>query len=756
MKGDTLMTKLVNQHTLLLKIILLAVAGGSLPASAFAQDLALEEIVVTAQKREESIQDIPVSVTAISADTIEALGIVTTGDVVRVAPTLTITESNNKTNSSFSIRGIGSSLFGVSAEQAVAMLVDDVALPQQGQSLSNLMDIERIEVLRGAQSTLFGKAASAGVINITTKAPAEEFEGSVEVSWTDEDMYKTAASISGPFSDSVGFRFSGYWLDRDGFSENISPGQGATNGEESYGFRGKLRIEFSDTVTAEIGAYYYDEDSQCCARTLHTVAPGALFLGMIPQALFAPGIEPSPKNTTHRLDNPPNSFTESKGGNLRLSFDIGGYEFLSISALDTWKYSNDEDVDFGDLDILGLFSGGALSGGFFSNSLRDMKFFSQEFRLLSPQHDKYDYLVGLYYSDTETDRPFFRNIPVSPRNFTATGGTEYIGIFGQFNWRFTDRTRASIGLRYFEEKITASVTDFLLPVPTTIAGSAKEDDVVGKVSLQHDIADETMIFASYTRGYKGQMYDLQPDLTQDDIDNPVESESSDSFEIGLKSTLFDRRLQVNVTAFHATYENFQVQTIDSSGPTLAFPVANAGELETLGVEIESIALLSETLTATFTAAYVDSSVNDLIGIACWPGQTPAQGCVGGTQNVDGGKLRNSPETKFTVVLDYRQPLGSTSLDFFANGAYTWQDDIIFNINQRPELRQDSYGLTNLRFGISAQNGRYEITAFVNNLFDKFYRGDMQDIGIIFSDTTLAHLVPRNSQRYFGLKAKFNF
>ena len=729
-----------------------------MPTSAFAQDLALEEIVVTAQKREESVQDIPVSVTAITADTIESLGIVTTADVVRVAPSLTVTESNNKTNSNFIIRGIGTNLFGTSAEQAVAMIVDDVAMPQQGQSISNLMDIERIEVLRGPQSTLFGKAASAGAINITTKGPTEEFEGSVELIATDEEMIKTFGSISGPLSDDVGFRLSGYWTDRDGYAENLSPGIVDTNGEESYGLRGKLRWEISETVTAELSAYYSEEESECCARTWHAISPGAAFFGALPQSLFAAGIDISSENSTHRLDTTPNSTTESSGANLRLSFNIGEYELLSISAVDQWEYLNDEDVDFGDLDVLAILTRGALSGGFYSRSVRDMEFLSQEFRLLSPQHDNYDYLIGLYYLDTETDRTFFRNIPIAPSNLATTAGTEYIGVFGQFNWHFTDRTSSSIGLRWFEEEISGSFTNMLPPVPTTVGGSNKDSDVVGKVSLQHDITDDNMIFASYTRGYKGQMYDLQPQFSQNDVDNPVQAEESDAFEIGLKSTLFDRRLQLNVTAFHTNYDNFQVQTIDTSGPVIMFYVKNAGELETQGLEIESIALLSETLTATFNAAFVDSSVNDLVGVPCYTGQTPAQGCVGGGQTVDGGTLPNSPETKYTVMLDYRRPLGSTSIDFFANALYRWQDDVIFNINQQPSLDQESYGIADLRFGISDQNGRYEITAFVNNVFDEFYRGDSLDLSVLFQGTgsALAHLVPRNSQRYYGLRTKLNF
>jgi len=720
------------------------------------EDLILEEVIVVAQKREQNVQDIPVSVTAVNAETIAQLGIQNTADIVRLAPSLTVIESNHKANSSFSIRGIGTNTYGIGVEQAVATIIDDVALVQQGQSLANLVDVERIEILRGPQSTLFGKASSAGVINITTKQPSEEFEGTVELTATDEEAHNVLGSISGPLGDSLGYRLTGFWNDRDGYIQNLTEGYEDLNGEESQGFRGKLRWAISDTAEATLNAHYSEGESQCCGMNFDDVDPEAKFLGFIPED-FLVGITPSPENRKIRQDTLPNEENDSQGASLRLSFDIGEFNLISVTAYDEWEYINNEDVDFGDLDVLKYLTGGTQHGGFAAHGERDSEFVSQELRLLSPSYDKYDYLLGFYYSDSDINRSFFRVLPLAPADWAGSSGSEYYAIFGQFNWRFTGETSLSLGLRYFEEEISATFTDFADPGAADIDTSDSDDDVVGKISLQHFLDDYSMIFVSYTRGYKGQAYDVTVGFDEEKAENPVAPEISDSYELGLKSTFWDQRMQLNLTAFYAIYDDFQVQTTDATSPVIEFNLDNVGELETQGVELESVALLSEQFTFTFNAAYIDAAVNEFAGAQCYPGQAEEEGCVDGRQDIDNGTLPTSPEWKYTAILDYQLELNSAPFDFFANVLYTWQDEVIFNINQHPLLREDSYGITNLRAGIIDKSNRYEVTAFVNNAFDESYRGQMGDLRPLYDGKkAVIHVIPRNAQRYWGVKVKFNF
>ncbi len=760
------------------------------------QPLQIEEVIVTAQKRAENVQDIPVSVSAIGAGSIEQAGIQSSSDVVRVSPSLTITEGNKKTASSFSIRGIGTNSFSIGVEQAVAMVVDDVAMIQQGQSLANLVDIERIEVLRGPQSTLFGKASSAGAISVTTKDPAEEFEGSIEFSYTDESEERVLAALSGPISHTLAYRVSGYWNDNEGWGRNLSTGSN-TNASDSYGFRGKLRWDISDTVSATLIALVGEEDNACCIRTFREVGANAALFGGLVRLPFATGITPSDDNTAARNDISNDAKTESEGVSLRLSFDIGEFSLLSISAYDTWDFVSESEADQSDLDIIGFaratlqrlppgtpppvlgayralafLSDPSASGGYKGETSREIEFMSQEFRLVSPLYDNFDYLVGLYYSDTQIDASSFRDLPLAPQNFVSGAGIEQMALFGQLNRHFTDRTTASFGLRWFQEDITGEVTNFLSPMPTTVAGGDSDSGIVGKVSLSHFLTDDTMGFVSFTRGYKGQAFDLDADFDAFGAANPVEPEDSNAYELGIKSTLWHSRLQLNVTAFATTYENYQVRSssIGASGEPI-FALVNAGELETQGIELETSALLSETLTLNLNAAYIDAEVNDFVGAPCYASQpqsdTFGEDCYvvnpnaplasqERAQDIDGGTLPNTPEWKYTVALNYDQPLNNMPFDFFANFAYVWQDETRFEVDQNPLLIQDGFGIANLRLGIRDKDERYQVTAFANNLFDEVYAGDLIDASLLFRDTAVLHMLPRNSQRYLGLKARFNF
>ena len=214
---------------------------------------------------------------------------------------------------------------------------------------------------------------------------------------------------------------------------------------------------------------------------------------------------------------------------------------------------------------------------------------------------------------------------------------------------------------------------------------------------------------------------------------------------------------MNATAFYTTYDDFQVQRTEFIDGVAVFGLNNVGELETQGVELESLALLSENVSLSLNASYVDSSANDYDGAACWPGQTEAEGCVARLQDVDGGKLPISPEWKYTAMLNYTVPFDSMPFNGFANVIYTWQDDVIFNINQDPLATQDSYGVANLRIGLTDKEERYRLTFFVNNIFDETYASSKANLGnVFFPGPVIGQALTRNAQRYAGVQAIYNF
>ena len=747
-----------TQQSALARAVTLALASTLLAPTVLAQARQLEEVIVTAQKRAESAQNVPVALTAISSDIIEKLGINQTQDLVKLAPSLTVGQGDNKQNSGFRLRGVGTSAYSIGVEQSVAVIVDGVSTVQAGQSLANLVDVERIEILRGPQSTLFGKSASAGVISVVTKAPASEFEGSIELTLTDDDEEKVLASVSGPISDSLAYRLTGHWSDRDGFVDNLSIGEDV-NGEESKGLRGKLQWDASDTTEVVLTGYYSESESTCCALTWADLDPEAQVFGFVPGEV-APGITPSDKNLDFRSDDGPVTETENSGANLRINMSIGDFTLTSITAVDEWQYKNDGDVDFSNVDVFGFFTAGAVNGGFFSFSDVTTDFFSQEIRLSSPSYDNFDYLIGLYYAEADTDRSFQRNVGLGifEADWDTTASTESLAIFGQATWRFTEATSVTVGLRWNDEEISVDFADNTAEPAAQMSGSNSDMEMLGNVSLQHFLAEDIMVYARYASGYKGQAYDISTGFSQDKADTPVAPETSDAYEIGFKSTLLDNRLQLNAAAFYTEYQNFQAQSSKLVDGELIANLNNVGELETKGIELDALALIGDNLTLTFGAAYIDATIEKFDGASCYGGQTPETGCVGGLQDVAGGELPNSPEWKFNVMADYQWELANMPFYGFANFSYVWQDEVRFSLLQNPLTDHDSYGVGDLSFGINERaNDRYRVTAFVNNVTDENYRSGLGDLrGLYGQKTALANIFSRNSQRYYGVRVKFSF
>ena len=728
-----------------------------------AQDLAIEEIVVTATKRAQSVQDVPVAVSAIDAETIEAMGIDEFTDITRISPSLTINQGDWATNSGINLRGIGTQVFSINIEPSVAVVVDDVPMVRSAQAFSNLVDIERIEVLRGPQSTLFGKSSSAGVVSVVTQSPGDEFAASLNASATDDDETTFSATIGGPISDTVGFRLSGYVRDReDGHIDNITDGA-ELNGSESSGVRGKLVWDATDTFSATLTAAFNDSESDCCARPYRSVTPGAAFLGAIPGVAVLPGLSPGEDNDEVRTDNPTTTESDDWSASLRLSWDIGEHELLSITGYTEWEYEVATDVDGTDFNLLGAFTGGFLNGGLVQGGGFDLDSLSQEFRLISPASERFEYVVGLYYSDINFDRDFMRG-PLFGADWIAETGTESVAVFGQGTWSLGERTDLIFGLRYNREEISHGFDNMLTNL--SFSGSDTETAVPGKLGVQHYFTDDVMMFATYSIGYKGQGYDISSSFNQATSDNPVGSEDSDSIEVGMKGTFFDGRLQLNPTFFYSRYDDFQAQQARIVNNVVELGITNVGKLETMGVEVDFQLLVSENFRLVGGLAWVDAEIEEFEGADCWTGQTA--GCneiiSGGmgtgafAQDLSGEELNNSPDLKLTLSAEYTISGGDLPFDFFINGSYQWQDDVNFSLLADPGAEQDSYGVLNLSVGLTErENRRYTATLFVNNVTDEEYTVGIGNVGGLWGGSPVyIQTFPREANRYAGLRLGVKF
>lgn len=724
------------------------------------QTKTLSTVTVVAQKREQNILEVPVAVSAVSAEMLENAGASDFSSLTRVAPSLTVNQGNNTNNNSINLRGIGTYAFSIGVEPSVSVIIDDVPVVQQAQAFNSLADIERVEVLRGPQGTLFGKNASAGVVNIVTKGPSDVLSGSLEGIFTDDDEVRLNASLSGPLGDAAGFRLNGYAFERDGHVTNLFDGSDLNN-DEGWGVRGRFEADLSDALTASVILDYSEREANSFATTFRDVPAGAALFGVAPAAAITSGITPGEDNYNARQDDQTLSENEQFAGSLKLTYDIGDFQLVSVSSFQDWSYLFEEDVDGTDFDLLNVFTSGALNGGIFQSGPFSAEQFTQEFRLISPQGDHFEYLLGLWYSDAETDRTFARG-PIFVADWGAATGTTNYAAFGQGTFHVSDKLDITAGLRVGTEEIDVSFTDIANPGQFT--GDDSESFVTGKLAAQYFFDNDISLFAAVSTGYKGQGFDVSSGFNQARADNPVGSETSISYEAGLKGRLFDDRAQFSLVAFLTDYEDFQAQSAEVTPTGLVFNLNNVGELRTQGIEADFSAQLNDYIRIDTSAALIDASIESFPNATCYPGQTVAEGCVetapgSGTflQDLSGADLSNSPDFKFNIGATFEKDLTSMPFGIFANANYQYQDDVNFDLFANPRTVQDGYGIMNVNLGVRDLDDRYRVTVFVNNLFEEEYvSGIIDQSGFFGGVPVLRQFKPRQSQRYVGVRLKGSF
>lgn len=713
----------------------------------FAQEAYDDEIIVTAQKRSQNILDVPVAVSAFNDAALETANVTEFSDLTRISPSLTINGAANKNESTIAIRGVGTFSFSTSAEPSVSVVVDGVAVVQQGQAFSNLNDIERVEVLRGPQGTLFGKNASAGVINIVTKNPSDVLTGSLEGTATTDGEKRLNAMLSGPLGDTAGFRVNGYVTDRDGYIDNLETGN-KLNGEDGFGVRGKLTFE-AGAADITLIAEHNESDVLGSPATYLQYPDGSQLFGRLPNDVS--GIEFGVGNDRVRYSDDPVADSDQTSFIGNVDIDLGFATLSSVSSYQNWGYEFGQDVDGTDLSL-------AFQGGPY-----DARQYTQEFRLTSPSTGTFEYLVGLYFADAKTDRRFERG-PAFRSNWDSTASTKSYAAFTQLSYHLSDETTLSGGARLNKEEIGVRFDELNLDVPVTFEAKDEDTAVTGKVSLLHNLTPSISVFGSVATGYKGQAYDISSGFNQRRADNPVNAETSVSYELGMRGRAVDNRLLFSVTPFWTDYKDFQAQSARLDADTLEVLVElnNVGKLRTKGVEFEGSFEVAENFDIFGSAAYTDAEITDFPSARCYPGQTVAQGCIadpvlGNIQDLAGQGLANSPEFKFTLGSTYETPVNDT-LNAFGSLNYSWQSDVNYDLFQNPTTVQDSYGILNGSIGLkSSQEDIWKATLFVNNLLDKQYSAGIGDSRNFYGgNVVLTQQIARNYSRYFGLRVKAGF
>lgn len=717
----------------------------------------VEELIVTAGKRPERVEDVPASVLVLTSAAMERASVRDFDDIVRVAPSVTITKTSQPANNSINIRGIGTYAFSIATEPSVAVVIDDVPQAFQAAAFAALVDVQRVEVLRGPQNTLFGKAASAGVVSVTTQAPTDVFTARLDALATEDHEARLAATISGPVTETLKFRLAANYSDYRGNIYNLTTGDWL-NGNSDTTLRGKLVWEPSAGWSVTLSPYIIRTLASCCVGAQSFLSPGVtLGRNNIPQSAVLSGIRVGRDNTRARLDVNGRGNALDYGAGLKVTRRLGPLTLDAISSYDRYYLYDRQDTDTTDVDFSQFAPtaprGGSANGGYFKiNSV------TQELRLTSPDDGRLTWVGGLFYSETNSERYFVRGSNTLGNfngltSLPTTNGTAYsaylsraeavnYAAFGQGAFEVTEALDVLAGLRINRERIRYTFLDLgnrisfgspecstaspTLPIETCNADTS----VTGRLGLRYRFTPAVMAFATYSRGYKGLAYDLTSTLTTRTLlatgplrgtpvadavaaRQPVPPETVDNYEVGFKASFLGRRLTWNVTAFDMIFEGFQAQSRDLI--TNQNVLNSIGKVTSWGIETELAAVVGEHLTLNASGAYNRATLKDFPNANCYGFQTAAQGCVGGVQDLSGKPLPNAPRWNVSVGGQYEFPIDS-DLTGFVQASGRWQSKVVFNLLQDPDSVQQAYGTLNVAAGLKGD--RWKASIFVNNLFDE--------------------------------------
>ena len=690
----------------------------------------LEEIVVTATKRESSIQDVALSVSVVNGDFLSELRMNDIGELTQFVPNLSWQDGREAKFRAFNIRGVGTATFNDGVEDSVGIVIDGVTLGRASMGLYDLYDVERVEVLRGPQGWLFGKSASAGVVSIVTKDPnTERFEAYGALSHGDHIQngeWKFDGAAGGPINDDLAYRVAAYAVDRGGIVRDYYR-EVDDHDKKQWAVRGKLLYEPTDEFNAKLSVDYLEEDSECCAEIPIFAVPGGRF-----DRLVSPFFTIDSNNRNIAQNARSYNTNEVGGVSLEMNYDVAGHTWTSISAYRRWETFKTTDED-------------KSPDNFFDITQTDTENeqFTQEVRVASSLGEgRFDYLAGFHvYAQNLNSLEIFSaelgdptgaelHRSVSPVRIDARS----IGLFGSGTFHMTDQWKLLLGLRHTNEDIDGSIQHnevgsvILFPV-VNASESNTDNKLTGSVGLQFYATDKVMLYGTFSTGYKAPAFNagtIQPAGLATQI---VPAETSESFEIGMKSQWYDDRVRASVTIFDTKFEHFQADAFVQQ-PGLEVPVlvlSSVEEVGTKGVEVDLTVSATPALLLGAGVSYTDAEFADFQNSPCHFQQTAAQGCVGGVQDLSGRPLPFQGEIQFNIFFDYRRDLGGYGL--LAQGNYGWMDDRHTSYTLDPRDKVDSVGLLNARLGVSLANDRVELAAFGNNLTDENYSTKIRSTGL---------------------------
>jgi iron complex outermembrane receptor protein len=715
-------------------------AATAMPGAVWAQDadqqaatpsgddgFAIKEILVTAERRTDTIQNTPLSITAVTGDDLARSSIFDTEALAATIPGLVI---QRDVVGKVVIRGIGTENFTVGGDPGVATYVDGAYIARSSTAIFDFFDVERVEVLRGPQGTLYGRNATGGVVNVISRAPTADFESRGTLTYGNYNTMRAEAAVSGPITEGIRARVAGLYSKRDGFTTNIFPGIGARGLDELdtkdlWAVRARVDLDLGDRVKLElIGDIYRDDSNPPAFWYTDNTLPWQSSTSVFPRGLrtisqgyetATPGLPGLEVGQANRQD--------QNGLTGRLTYEGDGFTITSVSA---WR-----DIEFDWIN-----DGDGLSDFLVVYFQRDeSEQFSQDIQIASNGDGPFQWILGGSYL-TEDSQGLYA-IPLGPAfgnstiAYIGTNKTKAFGVFAEGSYTFGDIT-VTAGLRYADETKDATL-NYLFPLiglDLDYAETLSFDALTPRFVIRYQPRDNFNLYASVTRGFKSGGFSL--------LDNPLnafDAEKVWAYEAGLKSQFLNNRVRFNLSAFMYDYTDQQLSQVTN----LATLTTNAGSSTIWGVESEFVVIPAPGLRLEGNVAYLNTRFDEFCttdtrnpALAPDPVNCSFSNGAGGTfvtGNLAGNRLPRAPDLTAFVAATYETAL-SDSLDGFVRGEWQFTGDQFFSVFNRPDIAQPGYHLFNASAGISSASGNWNIQVWGRNIFDKEYFSNLFESGVL--------------------------
>lgn len=709
----------------------------------------IEKIQITAQKRVTSLQETPLSITALTDEMLRAEGANTLEDIAAFTPGLVV-GGNATFEFPVAIRGVSGAAAGIGADAPTAIYVDGVYLGRPSAAVFQMVDLERIEVLRGPQGTLYGRNTVGGAINLTSKKTSDEFEFYGTLGVTDLNEYKVQGGISGPLSDTVAYRLSGAYTDRDDWIEGLD-GNGVS-GSSTNTLRGAISYNPNDSVELVFRGDYTDIEDPLIAKTIAvTNIDPVSQLPVVTPTISASDFDKTTQSEAVFQDR------EMWGVSIQADVDIGDLTFTSITAYREGESAAQFDADGTANRILRSGQGGP-------GETQDQ--FSQEIRLTSPNFERLEWIIGAYFFEESSSYQLDVELLEAGVNLGrhSTNETSNWAAFGQFDFHVTDDLTFTAGLRYSDEEKQfailgpvatpgafdpANLSDFLSYFPPTVPlnklPKAEWTSWTPKVGLSWNAGEDTMIYGSYSEGFKSGGHNI---LSGEGSFDP---EEVSSWELGMKTDFAEGLIRVNTSVFYYDYENLQVRIPGPPGTTF---IQNAATANIYGGEIEFQAVPTENLQISGGISLLHAEYDEYIQGEGIP--LSNAGCSGGefdsstgTCDLGGNRLNRAPRYAYNLVGSYDFPLANSGL-LTARLSYQYEDAVFFTEQNKSTEGHGGWESLNARLTYRLPGDNVQVAIFGRNLTDDRHYTHVLPIGA----NTIA--TGANLSRIFGAEISFQY